>query len=279
MPASSSFAFQFQSSATEAYCSDKFKISYESESLRLHPDPQEATHSDYLNNATELDPLVQEALSAYTRAFEQYPEDGQLALCFDGGKDGHVVFHLLKTLVNNSPDYRKRLARQPLLIVNIIQDVDDVIPNARALVRNLTEEWAGCLKLKEYINYDIKKALFQIKSDYPKIEAIFMGVRRTDSPWYKNMTVFQKTDTGWPEFMRINPLIDWSYPAVWAYLLNKRIPYCKLYNEGYTSLGRQSNSAQNEHLSVKVIQDEQLVATCYLPAYCLPSAEFERLKR
>ena len=35
---------------------------------------------------------------------------------------------------------------------------------------------------------------------------------------------------------------------VWSFLLEFKIPYCKLYDEGYTYLGNQTNTKKNESL-------------------------------
>ena len=56
------------------------------------------------------------------------------------------------------------------------------------------------------------------------------------------------TNKGYPAFNRINPIIKWDYNQVWPAMKVLEIPYCKLYNEGYSSLGNQNNTVKNPTL-------------------------------
>lgn len=83
------------------------------------------------------------------------------------------------------------------------------------------------------------------------------------------------TDGTWPKLMRINPIIDWYYMDVWNYLLAKKVPYCKLYDQGYTSLGNKKNTKPNKALAYYTSTDgiEKNVSLSYRPAYELRDSD------
>jgi FAD synthetase len=70
------------------------------------------------------------------------------------------------------------------------------------------------LDLKRYA-LPMRPALEAYLNDRPAIKAVFLGTRRTD-PHGEFLTHFDPTDAGWPQFMRVHPVIDWHYVEIWA---------------------------------------------------------------
>ena len=56
---------------------------------------------------------------------------------------------------------------------------------------------------------------------------------------------FCPSSIGWPPFMRVNPVLDWTYTDVWTFLRAATCTYCKLYDRGFTSIGGINNTEPN----------------------------------
>lgn len=68
-------------------------------------------------------------------------------------------------------------------------------------------------------------------------------------------------------------MLDWTCENVWEYLLKKQVPYCSMYDHGYTSIGNMKNTRPNPNLEVR---DQP---GTFLPAYKLLDDALERAGR
>lgn len=118
----------------------------------------------------------------------------------------------------------------------------------------------------------MKAAFEHFLSENPTVKAIIVGIRRSD-PYGQQLKPFDPTDSGWPDFMRVHPVLEWKYVNIWDFLRGTDSAYCCLYDKGYTSLGGTDSTVPNPKLLKK--------GTCaeFLPAYALVKDEEERLGR
>ncbi len=59
--------------------------------------------------------------------------------------------------------------------------------------------------------------------------------------------MFCPSSAGWPAFMRVNPVLNWGYSDVWALLRAAAVPYCALYDRGFTSIGSTADTRPNRY--------------------------------
>ncbi|KAI0888779.1 putative FAD synthetase [Annulohypoxylon maeteangense] len=123
-------------------------------------------------------------------------------------------------------------------------------------------------------NQAMKPALTTYLRERPEVKAVFVGTRRTD-PHGAALTFFDETDADWPRFMRVHPVIDWHYREVWGFIRALGIPYCPLYDKGYTSLGGIDDTHPNPALKGGSKAD----GGQFRPAYELTEDREERLGR
>ena len=97
-----------------------------------------------------------------------------------------------------------------------------------------------------------------------------LGTRSGD-PNSVGQEAFAPSSSWMPPFMRVNPILHWSYAQVWDFLRAFELPYCALYDEGYTSLGRKANTQRNPAL--------RRSDGTYSPAWALDDAQLHRMRR
>lgn len=64
---------------------------------------------------------------------------------------------------------------------------------------------------------------------------LITGIRRDEHPARAGLAAVEPQAE--PAHLRAHPLLEWTEMDVWAWLMQERLPYCELYDQGYRSLG------------------------------------------
>uniref|UniRef100_A0A0N5AAI8 FAD synthase n=1 Tax=Syphacia muris TaxID=451379 RepID=A0A0N5AAI8_9BILA len=190
----------------------------------------------------------------------------KIAVSFNGGKDCTVLLHLFRIAIDRKFGTKKRI--QAIYI-----NCHDSFPEISSFISETCGRYQ--IDLFEYPG-PIKDGLQKLKENHPDISAIIMGSRSTDPHGIHMKSKRQWTDKGWPSYLRVFPIFDWSYSDVWHAIIGLRVQYCSLYDQGYTSLGDKRKTGKNDALK---ILDENGKVIGYRPAYELNIGSLERLGR
>ncbi|CAI7655182.1 unnamed protein product [Penicillium pancosmium] len=232
-----------------------------------HP-PDSLLASVQQQTRTSLD-VVASALSKYKLS--------ELSLSYNGGKDCLVLLilflaglHPYNTHVqNDDPSNTPNTSTIPSIYAlppDPFASVEDfVITSAEAYHLSITKYTT------EPPHTTLRSSFQDYLSRHASIRAIFVGTRRTD-PHGAQLTHFDRTDSGWPDFMRIHPVIDWHYAEIWAFIRHLGLEYCAL-------LGGTSDTHPNPKLQVDKAGADSGGDGRYLPAYELTEDGEERLGR
>ncbi|KAM8718472.1 hypothetical protein ACLKA7_001647 [Drosophila subpalustris] len=211
---------------------------------------------------------LQTANEFFKQTLQLYRVD-QLIFCFNGGKDCTVLLDLLMRYCRSQGIASKAI---PMLYI----ESDDSFAEIDEFVASCVELYD--VKLIKYKD-SLKEALTHMTQDMPLIKAVFVGSRNTD-PYCEHLQPMQKTDNDWPEMMRLNPLLEWSYHDIWHYIHMYKVPFCPLYAKGYTSIGYKTNTLPNPHLKRSCNPNPDTTDSgCYKPAWELADPTKERAGR
>jgi len=237
-------------------------------------------------DSSTLGQVTKEALHVIETVLDEYGNE-RVAISFNGGKDCTVLLHLL-VAARSRRDRRQtniKEGRHPNVngYVHVQGNKPPPVPLKSVYITcaspfDAVEEFVS--ETRSIYNLDLfrtspgglpmKEALEIYQRVDPDVKAILVGTRR-DDPHGSKLDFKKQTDPGWPPFLRVHPILNWKYEQIWEYLRRFNVPYCSLYDQGYTSLGSTHNTYRNSAL-----RDP---SGNYKPAYELHDGSKERCGR
>lgn len=189
------------------------------------------------------------------------PLNGDISFSYNGGKDCQVLVLLylsclweffLKTIHNSQ--YGESNHKFPLFeLPTVFIDQEEGFSTIKSFVETTSSRYAMSLyessRNEEGKTFNMTESFQNYLNIHPETEAIVIGIRHTD-PFGESLTHIQKTDSGWPDFTRIQPILHWNLENIWSFLLYSGEPVCGLYGFGYTSLGGLHNTQPNPNLAI-----------------------------
>eukprot|EP00735_Rhodelphis_limneticus_P006737 TRINITY_DN19170_c0_g1::TRINITY_DN19170_c0_g1_i1::g.2340::m.2340 TRINITY_DN19170_c0_g1::TRINITY_DN19170_c0_g1_i1::g.2340 ORF type:complete len:233 (+),score=8.10,sp/Q6ING7/FLAD1_XENLA/40.10/1e-44,PAPS_reduct/PF01507.14/2.8e+03,PAPS_reduct/PF01507.14/1.2e-21 TRINITY_DN19170_c0_g1_i1:70-768(+) len=209
--------------------------------------------------------LFDETVEFFSRCVALYSPN-ELVFSFNGGKDCTVVFHLLRAALalhygDGTSNFDEKLYLRQIHFIYFKEK--QPFPEIEEFIRSTSQTYQIQI---ETVEDPFKQGTQKLVTERG-IKAFILGQRRGD-PYCATLERCSPSSRGWAPFMRLNPILDWTYANVWTLLRLSKVEYCRLYDVGYTSLGGLQDTFQNPSLSDG--------AGGYHPAYALLDEKQER---
>ena len=179
----------------------------------------------------QLAPLIHSSLNVLADSFRLYGPINVVA-SYNGGKDADVIMQLMRAaMAKYNEDTRKS---------------KEFYVNAKFIYFAVTDEFPDVIRhiryQEKFLGLDITKSPSGIVQgiteymDQPHMGnlAFVLGTRKGD-PNCGDQQYFSPSSSWMPPFMRVNPILEWTYGDVWKFLRLYNLKYCVLYDQVHHS--------------------------------------------
>ncbi len=195
-------------------------------------------------------PNCKKSIEVIEEAIDTY-KDG-LWFSLNSGKDNTACFFMTAAVLYKRSNYKGKDFELKCVYFEEEDPFDECDEYMDFIKRNFKVNLVvlkntESLAKSKFMKQEMRKVVGQMG-----MKAIIMGSRRTD-PYCGQLTHICRSsvDDGWPEFMRVIPILDWDFKEIWNFFNTCKIPYCSLYDKGYTYLGDRQDSVPNPFLRTK----------------------------
>jgi phosphoadenosine phosphosulfate reductase len=187
-----------------------------------------------------LQEKIKKSQKAIKKAYQQFPRE-KIVIAWTGGKDSTVLLHLVRSIFNSVVPF-------PVMFNDSTMEFEEIYE----FIKELTKKWGLNLivvphskgeleKFNKTKNVERKKELSRLmkinainaflKKNH--IDAFMAGIRWDEHPARSKETYLSKRK----DHMRIHPILHFTEADIWTYIKTYKVPYVKLYDKGYRSLG------------------------------------------
>jgi phosphoadenosine phosphosulfate reductase len=191
-------------------------------------------------NSIFNDAPAEEILKYFLKKF-----NGKIALASSLSIEDQVITDMILKIDRDAKIFTLDTGRLPYETYKLIEQTNsffdfkmDIVFPQSGLVENMVKQKGVNLF---YNNVEERKLCCYIRKVEPLkramqgLDAWICGLRKEQSVTRKNLNVVELDESN--GILKISPLLNWGEDKVWQYIKEKGIPYNKLYDKNYKSIG------------------------------------------
>lgn len=171
--------------------------------------------------------------------------DRRVAFASSLGAEDQVLTHLISRVAPSIPIFTIDTGRLPQETYDLLEEtrtryglpVEVLFPNP-ADVEPMVFEWGPNLFHR---SVEDRKLCCHVRKVKPLerrlagLEAWITGLRREQAVTRSDLQAVQWDEAH--QLIKLNPLVDWTEDQVWDYIRARNVPYSRLHDRGYPSIG------------------------------------------